>query len=78
MPRYYFDVRNDGIFVPDMVGLEVDNLAAAVVEAAHVLAEMVDDIVNGALRQQLTIGIRGTLGEAPLKVALTLELTPHP
>lgn len=77
MQRYYFDVRNDGTFVPDLSGLELDNLSAAVVAAAYVLAEMTDDIVDGSLREQLTIEIRGLPDEGMPRITLTLELAPR-
>jgi hypothetical protein len=72
--QYFFDVRNNGTLVVDEVGLDLDDLMAAVREAASALAEMADDMVMGSLSQQLTIEIREALGIAPLKVTLALEL----
>ena len=74
MAQYFFDVRNNGTLVVDEVGLDLDDLMAAVREAASALAEMADDMVTGSLRQQLTIEIREALGAAALRVTLALEL----
>jgi hypothetical protein len=74
MAQYFFDVRNNGTLVVDEVGLDLDDLMAAVREAASALAEMADDMVTGSLRQQLTIEIREALGAVALRVTLALEL----
>jgi hypothetical protein len=41
MPRYYFDVIDEGVFQVDELGLEFENLATAVAEAQRAISEMV-------------------------------------
>jgi hypothetical protein len=40
MPRFYFDIRDDGSFTPDDEGLEFDSLDAAERAAAEAAAEI--------------------------------------
>jgi hypothetical protein len=75
MARYFFDVRNDGALAVDEVGLELDDLTAAVGEAARALAERTEEMVEGSLRQELVVEIRSAIGPTMLRVTLTLD---HP
>jgi hypothetical protein len=45
MPRYYFDLCDDGEFVPDEEGMELRTLQRAQEEAARSLADLVRDTV---------------------------------
>lgn len=74
MAWYFFDVRNNGTLICDDVGLELDDLKAAVGEAAFTLAEKTEEMVEGSLRQELAIEVRDDLGVFTLKVTLSLEL----
>lgn len=40
MPRYYFDIRNNGVFFRDRVGVEMPNVKAAYQEAVLSLSEI--------------------------------------
>ncbi|MGO4834826.1 hypothetical protein AB4144_21470 [Rhizobiaceae sp. 2RAB30] len=71
MARYFVDVLNNGTRVLDETGLELDDLKAAIGEAARALADMTE----GSLRQELRIEIRSTMGEAILSVLLALEFS---
>lgn len=73
MPRYFFDVRNNGSLASDEVGLELSDLKAAVAEAAHALADSAEQMVEGSLRQELAVEIRTALHVAVLTVTLSLE-----
>ncbi len=73
MAHYFFDVLNNGTRVLDETGLELDDLKAAISEAARSLADMTDEMIEGSLRQELRIEIRSTVGEAILSVLLALE-----
>ena len=44
MPRYHFDVRDGEAFVKDEEGSELPDIAMAQITAAHVLADMVNDL----------------------------------
>lgn len=78
MTRYYFDVRNNGTLILDETGIELSDLRAAVGEAARALADMTGEMIEGSLRQELRIEIRGALGEAILNVLLALEFSRFP
>jgi hypothetical protein len=74
MDRFYFDVRNNGTSVLDEVGLELDDLKTAAGEAASALAEKVEEMVEGSLRQELVTEIRYLSAAPVLRVTLGLEL----
>jgi hypothetical protein len=57
MPRFYFDVIEDGICAADDDGLLVDKLEDAEHEAAEVLAESLCDTVLRASRHDMQIVI---------------------
>lgn len=78
MTRYYFDVRNNGTLILDETGIELSDLRAAVGEAARALTDMTGEMIEGSLRQELRIEIRGALGEAILNVLLALEFSRFP
>jgi len=44
MTRYYFDLRDGDIFIKDVEGLELLDVAEAQIEAAEFLGDMVKDI----------------------------------
>ncbi|BCH32653.1 hypothetical protein MesoLjLc_45830 [Mesorhizobium sp. L-8-10] len=75
MARYFFDILNNGTRVLDETGLELDDLKAAIGEAARALADMTEEMIEGSLRQELRIEIRSTVGEAILSVLLALEFS---
>jgi hypothetical protein len=57
MPTYYFDVIDDGVFRVDEVGLEFENLAAAIAEAQRAVSEMVSEL-DGREAASLMIQVR--------------------
>lgn len=48
MPRYYFDLVDEGELFPDEEGLELTDLRAVQAEAAKSLADMARDAVHTA------------------------------
>jgi hypothetical protein len=48
VPRFYFDIRADGKFLPDEEGTELPDLDAAEREAAEAAAEMGRDSCQSA------------------------------
>jgi hypothetical protein len=73
MARYFFDVRENGSLASDEVGLDLDDLVAAVIEAARALADSTEEMMEGSLRQERAVEIRSALHVAVLRVTLSLE-----
>ena len=75
MPRYYFDIRENGVLAVDEEGLDLPNLRAAEMEAATSLAHMARDALPGAERHEMAIEVR-TAGGGPLfKATFIFEAT---
>ena len=53
MPRYYFDIRDNGALATDEEGLVLVDLRAAEVEAARSLADMARDMPPGTAHQAI-------------------------
>jgi hypothetical protein len=73
MPRYFFDTRDDDVFIPDDVGLECLNLEAVKVEATKSLAELARDVLPGSLRRRLGVDVRDEDHRPVMIVELTFE-----
>lgn len=74
MPRYYFDVTDDGGVHMDDVGLDLPNLDAAIVEARRALADMTRETLIGSNPSNLGIRIRdGGDGLVNLVLSVTTE-----
>jgi hypothetical protein len=58
MPRYYFDIQENGELARDEEGLDLPDLRAAEVEAAQSLASVARDMPPGAERHQMAIEVR--------------------
>ena len=76
MPRYFFDIRENGDTAPDEVGLELSDLQAAEIEAAQSLADLARNVPRGAHRQDIEIAVR-TNGRPLFKAAFIYQLTRH-
>jgi len=74
MPRYYFDLREDGSFVEDEDGLSLPNINAAQREAAETAAEIGRDRLPKGGVQFVTIDVRDENGDNLLSVTATLEV----
>ena len=59
MPRYYFAIE-DGVYIPDEVGLDLTNVAAARHEARMIYDELNEDRKQG---EPLRIRVIGENGE---------------
>jgi hypothetical protein len=73
MPRYYFDVHDDGTVTRDDAGVEVADLRAAETGAVKALADMARDMIVGVDRRRLRIDVRNDEGPA-FTVALNFRL----
>ena len=74
MPRYYFDVTDDGGVHTDDVGLELPSMDAAILEARRALADMTRESLIEHNPANLRIRIRdGEDGPVNLVVSMTTE-----
>ena len=72
MPLYFFDTRDNDLFVEDQVGVELPDLEAVKRQAAISLAELARDVLPGSLSRKLAVEVRD--GRQPvLKALLTFE-----
>jgi hypothetical protein len=78
MPRYFFDVRNDGAILINGDGIEVQNLQIAVREAAIALADMANDMTTGLVRPEMSIEIRDEQDRVVAEVRLNIDLKDRP
>ena len=62
MPHYFFDSRDNDLFIEDNVGLGFADLDAVKVEAARALAELARDVLPGSLERRLAIEVRDEQG----------------
>jgi hypothetical protein len=78
MPRYYFDIYDDGEATRDDVGLDLPSMTDAVTEARRTLAGMVKDTLAEKAFGRIEIRIRDGL-EGPIELSVTLnqiDMTP--
>lgn len=74
MPRYFFDVRNDGTKLTNGRGIEVENLQVAVQQAAIAIADMTGDVTTGLLRPEMSVEIRDDDDRLVAVVRLNIDL----
>ena len=72
MPRFFFDVRENGTFSPDEEGLEFPDLDAAEREAA-VAASAIDRLPNGKSRE-IVMEVRDGDRQQLLTVTVSLRV----
>lgn len=58
MPLYFFDTRDEGVFIEDDVGLELPNLDCAKRQASLSLAELARDVLPGSEKRTLVVEVR--------------------
>jgi hypothetical protein len=74
MPRFYFDVRDDGSFTPDDDGREFDSLDAAEQEAARSAAEIGRDRLPMSDVRKVTVEVRDEHRELVGTVMVLIEV----
>ena len=58
MPLFFFDTRDNDVFIEDDVGLDLPDLAAVKEQAALSLAELARDVLPGSIKRRLTVEVR--------------------
>jgi hypothetical protein len=71
MPRYYFDVTDDGGLHADDVGLELPSMDDAILEARRALADMTRETLIGHNPANLGIRIRDG-GDGPVNLVVSM------
>jgi hypothetical protein len=74
MPRYFFDTRDGADFVRDEIGIELDGVEAARVEATRGLADFARDALPGSVRRELAVECRDESDHDVLRAALWFEV----
>jgi Domain of unknown function (DUF6894) len=74
MPRFYFDVVEDGVSLSDQEGVVVAELAEAERDAAQAVVEMAADFKLDGFRHDLQVLIRDQDHGLISSVSLTLSL----
>ena len=72
MPLYFFDTRDNDVFVEDDIGIDYPDLETVKVEAARSLAELARDVIPGSLKRELAVEVRDALGPV-LKARMSFE-----
>lgn len=72
MPLYFFDTRDNDIFMEDDVGLDFLDLETVKVEAAKALAELARDVLPGSLMRELAVEVQDEHGPV-LKALMRFE-----
>lgn len=73
MPRYYFDSRDNDIFIADHDGLDFASLDDVKAQATTALTELAKDVLPGSVIRTLAIEVRDDLGPV-LRIALRFEI----
>ena len=73
MPRYYFGERDNGKFVIDDEGVEIDTFEQVKAEASWAMADFAKDVLPGSVVRLLSIEVRDDLGPV-LRVKLRFEI----
>lgn len=70
--RYFFDTRDNGSFIEDEVGVELNGFEAAKELAALSLAELAKDVLPGSTKRVLAVEVRDE-AQPVLRDVLTFE-----
>jgi hypothetical protein len=73
MIRYYFDTRDDDLFVQDDEGIELPSFERAKQDAARALAEIARDVLPCSVVRTLSIEVRDDVGPV-FKATLRFEV----
>jgi len=74
MPRFYFDLRENGSFTEDEEGTLVPDIDAAQKEAGRGINEMALHKLSDSGIRYMTIDVRDGNGDTVLSVTLTLDV----
>jgi hypothetical protein len=76
VPRYFFDIRENNEIAVDDQGLELLDLKAAEVEAAHSLGDMAKSMPDGVDGHHMAIEVRTDVGRV-FTATFIFQLTRH-
>jgi hypothetical protein len=71
MPRYFFDIHDGDQFTPDYVGVELESIQAAKVEAKRTLPDIVKDEMPDGDRRDFVV-VKDEVGHEVLRVTPSL------
>jgi uncharacterized protein DUF6894 len=74
MPRFHFDLREDGVFVKDDDGLELADEKAAEQQAIDTATSVARDAFGRGSADRVLIEVWNTHREPLMKVAVTLKV----
>ncbi len=74
MPRFHFDLREDGVLVKDDDGLELADEKAAEQQAIETATSVARDAFARGSADRVLIEVRNTQREPLIKVAVTLKV----
>jgi hypothetical protein len=78
MPRYFFDTYDGRSLVPDEVGLDLKDLAAAKAEAQGALPDMARDALPDSNNRTFVISVRDEAEQVLVQIALSLVVKECP
>jgi hypothetical protein len=73
MPRFYFDVRRDGLVIADQEGEDFPDTAAAKREAGIAAVHLAKELLSGP-RGVLIVEVRREGGQAVVRAKASLEV----
>ncbi|MHB0784448.1 DUF6894 family protein [Bradyrhizobium sp. 5.13L] len=73
MPRYYFDTRDNEIFIPDDIGVDIATLDEVKLTASRAMVDFAKDVLPGSVVRTLAIEVRDEF-DAVLLVSLRFEI----
>jgi uncharacterized protein DUF6894 len=72
VPRFFFDTYDGDRFILDELGLELEDIEAAKLEAERALPEMAWDELPDGNQRTFIVSVRDEAGEVVLRAALSL------
>ena len=73
MPRFYFDVRQDGELTPDEEGEELPDVGAAEQEAALAAVHLAKELLHGP-HASLAVEVRDEQSKRVARATITLDV----
>jgi hypothetical protein len=74
MPKYYFDIREKGRFVPDEEGTDLPDFEAAEREAAELAASIGRDRLPSSEGRAIIVEVRNQHRQRVMTVTVTLDI----
>ena len=74
MPRYHFHARGPNRYIPDLLGYELDDIAAARIVAFEVIRDMVSDPFSRGDYRHWIMNIRDEEGRTYVSIPFIVAL----